>query len=323
MSVSCGRLLDAALDRSVVLGYGTVGLELRRRLPGWPADPPRMDGRVVLVTGAGSGLGQAAAIGFAGLGARVHVHARTPERADEALAAVRAAVPRADLVAAAADVANLRELRRMAHDLSAGEDRLDVLVNNAGVMPAERARSPEGHELMFATHVLATFALTDWLGELLARSTPARVINVSSAGMYSQGLPAADDLESDAADYRPPALYARTKREQMVITEQWARRLDGSGVVVHAMHPGWADTIGVQTSLPRFRAATRPILRTAAQGADTIVWLGAASEPLRSTGRFWHDRGMRPTHYVIGAGEDSAADRARLWEYCERAIAVG
>jgi NAD(P)-dependent dehydrogenase (short-subunit alcohol dehydrogenase family) len=311
-------IIDTALDRSIVLGYGKVGLGIRRRLPGWPADPPRMDGAVVAVTGAASGLGLAASRGFAQLGATVHAVARNAERAGHAAAEVLGAVPGADVRPIACDVSSLRELRALAARLDEG--RLDVLVNNAGVMPDERARSADGHELMFATHVLAPFALTALLWEALERSAPARVINVTSGGMYAQGLPA-DDLESERSAYSAKRLYARTKRELLVITELWAERLRTTGVVVHAMHPGWADTQGLARGLPIFRSAIRPIVRTPEEGADTIVWLGAAPEPLQCTGRLWHDRRTRPTHYRLGASPDGELDRRRLWDHCQSALA--
>ena len=142
------------------------------------------------------------------------------------------------------------------------------------------------------------------------------MINVSSGGMYSQSLPT-DDFESEASTYSPTRFYARTKREQVVITELWAERLRDTGVVVHAMHPGWADTEGVRVSLPRFSVITKPIIRTSEQGADTIVWLGAAPEPLRSTGEFWHDRRPRPTHYWLRASRESQQARQQLWDYCQ------
>lgn len=313
------QLIDTALDRTIALGYGTVGLEVRRHLPGWPADPLPMDGKVVLVTGAASGLGLAACKGFARLGASVRPLGRDERRADFAAAQIQEAVAGADVRPVACDISSLRELKSFTERFSAEERRLDVLVNNAGVMPDERQRSADGHELTFATHVLAPFALTEWLSHLLERSAPARVINVSSGGMYGQSLPA-DDLQSDLASYSPKRFYARTKRQEVVITEQWAERLTDRGVVVHAMHPGWADTEGVRTWLPLFRKLTTPIIRSPEEGADTIVWLGSAPEPLRSTGRFWHDRRERPTHYLIGAGEESPDDRRRLWELCQSLV---
>jgi dehydrogenase/reductase SDR family protein 12 len=319
--VKLSGLVDTVLDRTIAPGYGNLGLAVRKRLPGWPADPPRMDGEVVLVTGAGSGLGLASCIGFARLGASVRAHGRTEQRAGQAAVAVLAEVPGADVRPVAGDVSSLEAIREFAGGFLASEDRLDVLVNNAGVMPAERSRSVDGNELMFATHVLAPFALIALLAALLERSAPSRVINISSGGMYNQSLPG-DDLQSDHTDYGPKKLYARTKREQVVITEQWAQRLAGTGVVVHAMHPGWVDTGGVRDAMPVFFKLTRPIIRTPQEGADTIVWLGAAPEPLRSTGQFWQDRRPRPTHYAVGASDDSPEDRQKLWDECARLVSA-
>ena len=101
-----------------------------------------------------------------------------------------------------------------------------------------------------------------------------------------------------------------------MITERWARELEGTGIVVHAMHPGWVDTEGVRNWMPVFRTLTRLIIRDPDAGADSIVWLGAAEEPLRSSGRFWHDRRIRPTNYRLGASEDNPQEREELWHYC-------
>ena len=308
--------IDTALDRSIALGYGNVGLAVRRRLPGWPADPPSMDGKVVMVTGAASGLGLASSERFAALGARVKAVARTDARAREAVVEIKRTVPDADVEALGCDVSSLTELRTLAARFTTQNDRLDVLVNNAGVMPDERSCSADGHELMFATHVLAPFALTQLLADVLERSAPSRVINVSSGGMYGQRLPE-DDLESDKTSYGPKKLYARTKREEVAITEACAERLRDTGVVVHAMHPGWVDTKGVRQWLPVFRVLTRPIIRTPDQGADTIVWLSASPEALKRTGQFWADRRVRPTHYPLGASDHSAQAREQLWDYCQ------
>lgn len=308
-------VIDTALDRSIALGYSKVGLDLRRRLADWPSDPPRMDGQVVVVTGAASGIGLASCQGFARLGATVLPVARSETRAQEAKAAILDVVPGAAVRPLACDVSSLAALRAFADQLHRDEPRLDVLVNNAGSMPSERSTSADGVELMFATHVLAPFVLTALLRDLLERSAPAVVINVSSGGMYSQRLPG-EDLQSQRATYSPPKIYARTKREQVVITEEWAEKLAGTGVVVHAMHPGWVDSKGVQDALPLFRTVVKPIIRDLDAGADTIVWLGAAPEARTSTGGFWHDRRRRPTHYLLGAGEETAAERQALWDLC-------
>jgi dehydrogenase/reductase SDR family protein 12 len=164
--------------------------------------------------------------------------------------------------------------------------------------------------------VVAPFLLTGLLLETLRRSAPSRIVNVSSGGMYARRL-RAGDLQEQHGDFDGAAAYARTKRAEVILTEMWAQRLRGSGVVVHAMHPGWADTPGVRSSLPRFYKLTRPLLRSPEQGADTIVWLGAADEPGRSSGEFWHDRRRRPTYLLPGTHE-TTAEREQLWHECER-----
>jgi dehydrogenase/reductase SDR family protein 12 len=312
-------MIDSLLDRSVVLGYGSIGLVARRRLPEWPADPPRMDGAVVIVTGAASGLGLASAMGFVRLGATVYALARNQRRAVEAVALILAAESRADVRPASCDVSSLESIRAFAERFVECEPRLDVLVNNAGVMPGERTNSPDGHELMFATHVLAPMALTATLVGPLTRGAPSRVINVSSGGMYAEPLPVGD-WESEEADYSPKKFYARTKREEVELTALMAERLCERGVAVHAMHPGWSDTEGVRRWMPVFRTLTRPIIRTPEDGADTIVWLGAAPDAVAQTGLFWHDRRPRPTHYRLGASLDPPADREALWRYCAQAL---
>ncbi|MCW3041311.1 MAG: hypothetical protein JWM31_3216 [Solirubrobacterales bacterium] len=304
-------VLDRALDLTVAPGYTRVGYELRRR--GWPgrgADLPQMEGRVVLVTGASGGIGRAAAERFAALGARVLLLGRSAERAEAARAAIVAATGNADVAVVLADLGDLDSVRAAVRTVLAQERALHVLVNNAGVMAPTRERSPDGFELTFATNVLGTYVLTEGLRELLVHSAPARIITVSSGGMYGQKL-RLDDLQSEQEAYAPVAVYARTKRAQVVLTQAWGAALAATGVVAHAMHPGWADTPGVETSLPRFHRLLGPALRTPEQGADTIVWLGAAAEPARSTGVFWHDRTPRPVH-LLPSTRGGADDGERL-----------
>jgi dehydrogenase/reductase SDR family member 12 len=317
--MGAASVIDTILDRSVVLGYGDVGLKVRRRLPGWPADPPRLDGKVALVTGATSGIGLAAAAALARLGASVRALARSHDRA--ALAAARcrerAGIADADVRPAVCDVSSLGAMRDFARRFSDEEQALDVLVNNAGVMPAQRTYTPDGLELMFATHVLAPHVLTGRLLPLLQAAAPSRVINVTSGGQYGQRIPAGD-LQSEYAKYAPRKLYARTKREELVLTVMWAERLRGTGVHVHAMHPGWADTPGIERSMPLFRSLSRPVMRTPDEGADTIAWLAGAPEAVSTSGLFWQDRHPRPPTYRLGPGPDDQATRQQLWDYVAR-----
>jgi dehydrogenase/reductase SDR family member 12 len=308
-------LLDTILDRTVVGGYTNVGYRIRSR--GWSAADLRpMLGEVVLVTGASSGLGFAAAEGFARRGATVWLVVRSAERGEQARVRIVERSGNGDVHVGICDLSELESVRQFAGRFGDQAARLDVLVNNAGVMTEARAVSADGIELTLATNVVGPFLLTNLLIPLLEESAPARIINVSSGGMYTQKL-RVDDLQSEHGEFDGPKVYARTKRAQVIVTELWAEQLAGTGVVVHAMHPGWVDTPGVRSSLPRFYTVTRPLLRTPAQGADTIVWLGAAAEPGRSSGRFWHDRRPRPTH-LLPSTRETPQERERLLAECVR-----
>lgn len=295
------RLIDTTLDVTVAPGFSRIGYAIRSR--SW-ADIPRLDGRTVAVTGATAGLGRATAAGFARLGADVILLVRDRARG----AHVAEEIGGARVVEC--DLADLRSVRAAARQI----DTLHVLVNNAGVLPAERTLSRDGFELTFATNVLGMFALTERLLGVLRADAPARIVNVSSGGMYSRRLDL-EDLQATRGGFDGVRAYALTKRAEVVLTKEWARRLAGTGVTVHAMHPGWADTPGVQSSLPRFRRVTAPILRTAEQGADTILWLAAADEPAASSGGFWHDRRLRPEHRLPTTRE-RPGDAERLYEIC-------
>ncbi len=302
------RAADTVLDRTL-LGYSSVGHFLRRRW--WPADPApdALAGKVAVVTGAKAGLGKATAIGLAKLGATVRIAVRGD--GDAARAEIERAAPGSRIIVDQCDLSLLSSVRDYAKDL---DGEIDVLIHNAGLMPAERTETAEGNEVMLATHVLGPHLLTASLRPKFADG--ARVIWVSSGGMYGQPL-RTDDLQYLQGEYKPAAGYARTKRMQVVLAELWADELDGSAVTVHGAHPGWADTPGVATSLPTFQKLTRPILRTPEQGADTFVWLAAAEEPGRYNGMFWHDRVQRPTHY-LGKTRETAAQRQELWQACGR-----
>jgi NAD(P)-dependent dehydrogenase (short-subunit alcohol dehydrogenase family) len=309
-------LLDRTFDWTVIPGYSRLGYAVRSRA--WPDEPPEgaAAGRSVLVTGAGSGIGAAACERLARAGATVHMLVRSRERGEDARARISERSGSDRLVLEVCDVSSLASVREFAAGFATENGELQALVNNAGVMPPERTITDEGFELAFATNVLGPFLLTSLLLPALRRGAPSRIVNVSSGGMYSQRL-RADDLQLERREYDPAAFYAHTKRCEVILTELWAERLRGSGISVHSMHPGWADTPGVRTSLPRFRKLMRPLLRDADQGADTVVWLVTAPEPADNSGLFWHDREPRRLHRVPWTRE-TPADRRRLWDECAR-----
>ena len=311
-ALSAARLVDVLLDRTLI-GYGNVGYSARSHW--WPPDaaPGALEGKTALVTGAKRGLGLATAIGLAGLGAHVRIVVRGRAAGRTAAAEIERASPGARVTVDECDVSLLADVRRYAASLA---EPVHVLVHNAGVMPDERGETSEGNEVMLATHVLGPHLLSALARPALTAEPPACVVWVSSGGQYGQKL-VLDDVQYRRGQYRPAVGYARTKHMQVALARVWAERLRDSGVAVHAAHPGWVDTPGVVTWLPRFRALTRPLLRTPQQGADTFVWLAAAEPERVGSGRFWQDRTPRPYHYLPST-RDSAADRAELWQICQR-----
>jgi NAD(P)-dependent dehydrogenase (short-subunit alcohol dehydrogenase family) len=303
--------VDTALDRTVAPGFTKIGLAVRRRLRGWPADPApdALAGRTAAVTGATSGLGLATAEGLARLGADVRLVVRDVEKGARVVAELQAKVPGARLSVDRCDVSDLGDVRRFAGELDL--DRLDVLVHNAGAMPPERTESAQGHEMTMALHVLGPALMTDLLRPRLG-GHDARVLFVTSGGMYGQRL-RADDPEYTQGDYSPTTAYARSKRAQVELLPDFAARWAGEGIGVHATHPGWADTPGVSDSLPTFHRLTGPLLRDAAGGADTTVWL-AAVRPQPASGQLWHDRRARPTH-LLRRTRTGAAEQTEMWDW--------
>lgn len=311
--MSFASLLDTALDRTVVPGYTRIGPAVRRHLSTWPADPApdALRGKRALVTGASSGLGIATAEGLADLGAEVVLVVRDTDKAARVVRQIQGRNPLAVLDVQRCDLADLDDVRRFAGGL---EGHVDVLVHNAGLMPPERTESPQGHEMTMAVHVLGPVLMT----ELLADRMPGgRVVLVTSGGMYTQRL-RDDDPEFLRGDYSPTTAYARSKRAQVellpVLQRRWA------GLDVHAMHPGWAETPGVVDSLPTFHKLTGPLLRDAAGGADTTVWLAAAQPPPEG-GLLWHDRRSRPTQ-LLRRTRTGDAERERLWAWVAQTLSL-
>ncbi len=322
LSRSAANALDTALDRTVVPGFSRVGHAVRRRLPTWPDDPApgALAGRQVAVTGASSGLGRRTALDLAGLGATVHLVVRDAGRGRRVAAEVEAAVRRTGAARVwVCDVSDLDSVRSFCAAFTACGTPLRALVHNAGALPHERTTSPQGHEGTMALHVLGPVLMTELLLPALGADA-GRVVFVTSGGMYTQSLPVLDP-DFEQGDYSGAVAYARSKRGQVellpVLARHWAT---AAGVSVHATHPGWAGTPGLDVSLPRFAALMRPVLRPDSAGTDTTTWLVAA-EPAPPSGLLWHDRRLRPTS-VLGRTRSTDGERELFWQWVARATGL-
>ena len=320
MSGFLERLLDTALDASVVLSFDRTGY--RRHAKRF--DPRDLDvdlsGKTALVTGANSGLGKAACRELARRKARVVMLCRDEGRGGEALDEIRRDTGSRQVELALLDVADLSSVEEFA--ATSGPKAVHILVNNAAVLPPLRAESPDGLELTLATNLVGPFLLTELLLPRLAASGGGRVVNVSSGGMYSQRLDVGALVAGGGEPFDGVVAYARTKRALVVLTGLQAVRHASTGVFFASMHPGWAETPGVRSSLPRFHAVTKAILRTPEEGADTVVWLAASPAPAGRSGLFWFDRQPVDEHLVPFTRE-APEERERLWAELERLSGLG
>jgi dehydrogenase/reductase SDR family protein 12 len=311
------RMLDMVIDATVVLSYGNTGCNFRRATLWNDADlAVDLTNKVCAITGANSGIGLAAARQLARHGATIYLLVRNLERGAVAQARIREAAGHSRIYLEAIDLSSVAPVRACADRIKAQTQRLDILINNAGDAFDRRELSVDGVELTFATNVLGAFVLTEALIPLLQSSSPARIINVSSGGMYLAKLNPSD-LQYQRRKYDELMAYAQSKRALMMLTELWADQLKPSSVTVNCMHPGWVDTPLLQTGLPAFRQSLRSILRTPDEGADTIVWLAVARELESMTSRFWFDRRERAAHKIF-LTKSSPADYRQLWTECVR-----
>ena len=270
-----------------------------------------LDGRHVVLTGANSGLGLATGIALAEAGADLTLVIRNPEKREELLQTLKSETGRSDITIEIADLSLMADVRALSERLLAKGTPIDVLINNAGALFNDYGVTREGLEQSFALLLASPSLLTHTLRPLLTgHSTPARVINVVSGGMYTEKL-VCERLIMTPSNYHGAQAYARAKRALTVLSELWAQQWRTDGIIVNAMHPGWADTPGVASALPTFRSITKRILRTADEGADTIIWLARASEAGAISGKLFLDREPR-TPYLLAKTRESTAQRAQL-----------
>lgn len=285
------RILDSTLIGFTRLGFAARDCDLTEHFPS-------LLGKHIVVSGATGGIGRAATERLAHNGATVHAIGRSQDKLD----ILSEEVP--GVVTHRADLSLMSETRDVASRILDSVDTIHGLVNNVGVMTHEWKTTDEGFELTYATNLLGQYVLTTELEP--AYATDARILFISSGGMYSQPLQV-DRLESPEQNHDGTAAYARTKRAQVVLADHLNTAFEDDRVVA-SMHPGWVDTDGVSSSLPTFQRIMGPLLRTPEQGADTIVWFLGAAEADSTGGAFLHDREPRRQHRLKRTTAGDGAD---------------
>lgn len=273
-----------------------------------------MQGKTIVITGATSGVGQAAAEKLAAMGARIVAVARNRDRGEATLARLRKAGPKADHAIHYADLSRITEMRRVGGEIAAAEPRIDVLINNAGAAFKARRVTEDGLEATFATNHVAYFVLTNALLENIKAAAPSRIINTASM-TYAWAKLDLDDLQPQKK-FDGMDVYAKSKLANVLFTLELARRLEGTGVTVNCLHPGFVKTrlgsedggitnvFGLSTS-----GAISPD-----EGARTTVYLASSPEVAKVSGQYFSS--SRPEKLTEYARNMDLAKR--LWEATER-----
>jgi NAD(P)-dependent dehydrogenase (short-subunit alcohol dehydrogenase family) len=272
---------------------------------------PHMRGKTVVITGGTSGIGEAAAVGLARMGARIVLVARDRSRGNATLARLNDSAPGIAHSVHSADLLRLAEVKRIAAQIADQESRIDILINNAGALFATRKLTEDGLERTFALNHMAYFVMTDGLRERLLASSPARIINTASASHQGATLEF-DDLQS-ANRFGPMKAYGRSKLCNILFTRELARRLHGTGVTANSLHPGFVATrFGDQSGgvISHLVGLAKFFATTPAKGAETIVYLASSPDVAAATGHYYYK--SVPTVPSLRAQDDRAA--LLLWQ---------
>lgn len=276
-----------------------------------------MEGKVVLVTGATNGIGKQAAMEIAKAGATVVLVGRSAEKTDATVKEIQSACGHSRVDSILADLSVMSEIRRLAETFLARYDRLDVLLNNAGAIYEERKLTVDGYEMTMALNHLSYFLLTNLLLERLKKTAQtygeARVINVSSGAhaVARKGI-AFEDIHATKA-YSAMGRYGESKLMNVLFTYEMARRFEGTGICVNALHPGFVDTgFGHNVRsffVPVLKLAQKLFARKGNKGAETSIYLAVSPEVKGVTGQYFMDKKARRTSKI----SYDRTQQERLW----------
>lgn len=275
----------------------------------------RLDGKTVVITGANTGIGKETALDLAKRGARVIMACRDLDKANSAAKEVQKESGNGEIFVKKLDLASIDSIKAFAEEILNSEAKLDILINNAGIMRCPHWKTKDGFEMQFGVNHLGHFLLTNLLIDLLKKSAPCRVVNVSSLA-HKRGQINFNDLNWEKGTYSPGAAYAQSKLANVLFTRELARRLEGTGVTVNSLHPGAVHTeLGRHLGVSKFvELLLSPIiwlvLKTPQQGAQTTIYCAVSKDLDGVSGQYFSDCAAKEP--AEQAKDDGAAKK--LWE---------
>jgi dehydrogenase/reductase SDR family member 12 len=281
------------------------------------------DRKNIIVTGANSGIGYQCALQLGKSGARVHMLCRNVGRGEVALKKISEETGNDNIILHQVDMSNKESIKQFADSFfkDGKNDRLDALINNAGVVMQERQTNEDGVEICFATAMGGTFLLSSLCLNSLKKAQ-GRVVNISSGGMYlAKFYPKFIREDIYKGKYDGLLAYVQSKRCQVLLNKRWATKLKEQGIVFHSYHPGWSATPGVKTSqMSWFYEKKEDELRNELEGADTAIWLTLSNDDTitrsQNNGSFWFDRSIVKEHFPFAWTRNTDLEVDELWKYC-------
>lgn len=275
----------------------------------------QLDGKTVLITGGNTGIGKETAVDLARRGARVILACRDMDRANRAAEDIRKQSGNDNVIVKKLDLASLQSVRQLAKDVLATEERLDILINNAGIMSCPKWQTEDGFEMQFGVNHLGHFLLTNCLLDLLKKSSPSRIVNVSSLA-HERGQIYFDDINQEK-DYRPWKSYGQSKLANVLFTRELAKKLQGTGVTTYSLHPGV-----IRTELGRHFWPTIPLwkrvvytplmflIKSPTEGAQTTIYCAVEESLQNESGLYYSDCALK-TAAPQGLDDEAAK---KLWD---------
>ncbi|XP_067290585.1 retinol dehydrogenase 12, like [Pseudorasbora parva] len=279
----------------------------------------KLVGKTVIITGANTGIGKETAIDLAKRGARIIMACRDLEKAEAALKEVKDSSGNQDVVISRLDLADSKSIREFAETVNKEEKQVNILINNAGVMVCPYGKTADGLEMQIGVNHMGHFLLTHLLLDLIKRSTPARIINVSSMA-HKWGTINLEDINSEKS-YDKQKAYSQSKLANILFTRSLAKKLEGTGVTAYALHPGVVQT-ELWRHLNKFQQAAmwlaKPFTKTTVQGAQTTIYCAVAPELETESGKYYSD--CAPSKCSNAAMDDEMAQR--LWELSCKILSI-